>query len=330
MFKSKRSLVLVVMVLAALLIAPGLLSGVANEDPVEIYYFPGGNPGGAFATVKYNGGKDAAEILGDKADVKIQFSGWDPQVMASQFQEAVAVRPDCISVLGWGALKPLIPDAIEKGVVVTMQNVDLPELRKRYAAQGLGYVGQELYSSGYKLGSAAVRRAGLGEGDRALVWGLFAQPERGDRSRGVKNALEEAGVTVDTMEISMEVDNDPVAGIPVIVGYLQSHPDTKLVVTDHGALTATLQQYFEAAGLGPDEIYGAGFDLSPATVDAIKSGYTDLVLDQQPYLQGFLSVMQCYLSVKYKFSGLYIDTGAGLAHAGNIEALAALAEAGIR
>ncbi|MFP4589631.1 MAG: hypothetical protein ACLFO3_06680, partial [Candidatus Acetothermia bacterium] len=80
----------------------------------------------------------------------------------------------------------------------------------------------------------------------------------------------------------------------------------------------------------PDEIYGAGFDLSPATVDAIESGYTDLTLDQQPYLQGFLPVLQIYLTEKYKFSGLYIDTGSGLVHSGNIDVIAPLAEEGIR
>ncbi len=159
---------------------------------------------------------------------------------------------------------------------------------------------------------------------------MKSEPTRGQRTQGAIDALEEKGIEVDYIEISSEVDADASAGIPVITGYLQSNPDCELVITDHGALTATQEQYFSAAGLDPDEIYGAGFDLSPATVKAIQSGYTDLVLDQQPFLQGFLPIFQTYLSAKYKFSGLHIKTGAGLIHSGNIEAIAPLAEEGIR
>ncbi|HLV09799.1 MAG TPA: hypothetical protein VKY40_06295, partial [Halanaerobiales bacterium] len=117
---------------------------------------------------------------------------------------------------------------------------------------------------------------------------------------------------------------------PVIAGYLQANPDCDLVVTDHGNLTSSLPVYLESAGLGPDDIFGAGFDLSAATAEAIKSGYTDLVLDQQPYLQGFLPVMQIYLAKKWGFAGLHIDTGAGLIHEDNIDMIAPLATEGIR
>ncbi|MCG2822042.1 MAG: hypothetical protein L6371_09250, partial [Candidatus Atribacteria bacterium] len=81
---------------------------------------------------------------------------------------------------------------------------------------------------------------------------------------------------------------------------------------------------------GPDDIYGSGFDLSPATVNSIKSGYTDLVLDQQPFLQGFLPIMQIYLTKMYGFSGLHIDTGGGLISKDNIDLIAPLAEKGMR
>ncbi len=333
MFKSKISLVLVAMALVALLIGPGLFTGAANEEPVEIYFFPGGPPGGTFSTVVYNGARAAEKILGDRVDMKYKWSDWSPQKMVNQFQEAVAANPDGIAIMGHpgvDAYEPFVKEAIDKGIIVTSQNTTLPELEKMYKSKGFGYVGQELYPSGQILGEGIVSRGGFGEGDKALVWGLKSEPTRGLRTKGVIDALEEAGVTVDYMEISSEVDKDAAAGIPVIVGYLQSNPDCDIVVTDHGQLTATQQQYFEAAGLGPDEIYGAGFDLSPRTVDAIKSGYTDLVLDQQPFLQGFLPVFQIYLTAKYQFAGLHIDTGAGLIHEGNIEAIAPLAEEGIR
>jgi simple sugar transport system substrate-binding protein len=55
----------------------------------------------------------------------------------------------------------------------------------------------------------AVRRFELGEGDRAFVWGLLSQPTRGERTQGVIDALEEAGVTVDYQEIDPATNADP-------------------------------------------------------------------------------------------------------------------------
>jgi len=330
MLKRWVRLIWLPLVLIGLVVAPLMAQ---DEEPVRIYFFPGGPPGGSFAVVVYNGAKAAAEILGDRVSVEYVWSNWSPQKMVTQFQEAVAANPDGIAIMGHpgdDALEPFVDKALKKGIIVTSQNTTLPRLEARYKGEGFGYVGQELYASGHLLGKAAAKRAGLEEGDKALVWGLKHEPTRGQRTRGAIDALEEAGVEVDYLDISPEVDKDASNGIPVMVGYLQSNPDCKLVITDHGQLTSTQEAYFSAAGLGPDDIYGAGFDLSPATAAAIKSGYTDLVLDQQPFLQGFLPVMQIYLTVKYGFSGLHIDTGAGLIHAGNIGMIAPLAEQGIR
>lgn len=86
----------------------------------------------------------------------------------------------------------------------------------------------------------------------------------------------------------------------------------------------------KGAGKGPDDVIGIGFDLTAATVEAIRNGFCDLILDQQPYLQGYLPILQICLTKKYGFSGLHIDTGSGFIDAGNVEAVAKLAEEGIR
>ena len=74
----------------------------------------------------------------------------------------------------------------------------------------------------------------------------------------------------------------------------------------------------------------AGFDLSPATLTAIRGGWTDLVIDQQPWLQGYLPILQICLTKIFGFSGLHIDTGGGFANKDNIEFLAPLVEKEIR
>jgi simple sugar transport system substrate-binding protein len=297
----------------------------------KIVFFPGGSPGGPFATVVYNGAVAAAADFG--ADVEYVWSDWNPEKMVTQFVEAAATKPDGIAIMGHPgdeAFGPVVDDAQAQGIIVTSQNTTLPELEAKYASGGFGYVGAELYSAGYALGSEAVGRFGLAEGDRAMVWGLLAQPGRGERTRGVVEALEEAGLTVDYLEIDDTTNADASAGTPTFVGYVSANPDVKLVVTDHGALTATLETYLTSAGLGPDDVYAAGFDLSSATVEAIRGGWTDLVIDQQQWLQGYLPILQICLTHNFAFTGLHIDTGAGFAHVDNVDLLADLVDEQIR
>ncbi len=298
---------------------------------VRIVFFPGGPEGGVFAVNVYNGAVAAAADLG--ADVEYVWSDWNVQTMLTQFSEVAATAPDGIAVMGHPgdeAFDPLIEQAEADGIIVTSQNTTLPNMEAAYAGGGFGYVGQDLYGSGHALGVEAIRRFGLQSGARAMVWGLLSQPTRGLRTQGVIDAFEEGGLVVDYLEIDDATNADPAAGSPTFVGYVSANPDVRVVVTDHGGLTATMETYFTAAGLGPDDVYGVGFDLSPATVAAIRGGWTDLVIDQQPWLQGYLPILQICLTKVYGFSGLHIDTGGGFATADNIELLAPLAEQNIR
>ncbi len=298
---------------------------------VRIVFFPGGPQGGVFANNVYNGAKAAQADLGPKVDYV--FSDWDPQKMIQQFKEVAATKPDGIAVMGHPgdeSFDPLIIEAEKNGIIVTSQNTTLPNMQAAYAANGFGYVGQDLYGAGFALGNEAVKRFGLKAGDRAMVWGLLSQPTRGERTKGAKEALEKAGLIVDYIEIDAATNKDAPAGTPTFVGYVSSHPDVKLVITDHGGLTATAETYLKGAGKKPGEIQIAGFDLSPATVAAIKGGWTGLVIDQQPWLQGYLPILQICLTKTYGFSGLHIDTGGGFADKDNIDFLAPLAEKEIR
>jgi simple sugar transport system substrate-binding protein len=253
--------------------------------------------------------------------------------MVQQFREAAATKPDGIAVMGHPgdeAFDPLIDDAVSKGIIVTSMNTTLDKAEKKYAAQGMGYVGAELYAAGHDLGVEAVKRFALKKGDRAMVWGLLSQPTRGLRTKGVMDALKQAGMKVDYLEIDASTNKDPAAGAPTFAGYASSHKDLKLLVTDHGGLTATAETYLKAAGKNAGDIQVAGFDLSPATIAAIKGGWTGLVIDQQEWLQGYLPILQICLTKVYGFSGLHINTGAGFVDKGNVDLVAPLAEKNIR
>ncbi|MCL6613484.1 MAG: substrate-binding domain-containing protein [Firmicutes bacterium] len=298
---------------------------------VRIVFFCGGNEGCPFASVVYRGAKAAENDLGCRVDYV--WSDWLPDKMVAQFKDAVAKRPDGIAVMGHPgvkALAPLVDEAIAKGIIVTSQNTSLPELEEKYKDRGFGYVGQELYESGLMLAKGAAKRAGLKSGDRALVWGLLGQETRGLRTKGCIDALKNLGVKVDYIEISDAVNADASLGTPVVTSYIAKNPDVKMIITDHGALTSTLGTYLKAAKKKPGEIFGAGFDLSAATVSAIKEGWVGAVLDQQPYLQGYLPILQICLTEKYGFSGLHIDTGAAIIDKTNIDPVAVLAQQGIR
>ena len=137
--------------------------------------------------------------------------------MITQFQEAVATKPDGIAVMGHpgdDAFDPLIDDARSQGIIVTVMNTELPKAQAKYATAGLGYVGAVLHDAGAALANEAIARGGLKSGDRAFVWGLVAQAGRGERTQGILDALEEAGLTVDYLEIDDATNADPASGRP--------------------------------------------------------------------------------------------------------------------
>ncbi|MBE0530457.1 MAG: substrate-binding domain-containing protein [Rhodospirillales bacterium] len=298
---------------------------------LNFVFFPGGPEGGPFASIVYNGAKAAADMTGCRVDYV--WSEWNPEKMVTQFREAIARRPDGISIMGHpgeAALGPLIDQARKQGIIVTTANVDLPKYESQYKADGFGYAGQKLYDSGFNLGQATFGTCKLAAGDKVLVWGLLGQPGRGQRTQGIVDALEKAGAKVIYLEISDEINKDAAQGAPSFSSLSAANPDLKAAVTDHGALTATQGLYHRAAGKKPGEICGAGFDLSAPTAQAIKEGWVSVVLDQQPFLQGFLPVMQLYLTKKFGFAGMNIDTGAALITKANVEQVAPLAEKAIR
>lgn len=297
----------------------------------KIVFFPGGTAGGGFETVVYNGALAAAEDTG--ADVQYMWSDWDPAKMTNQFTQAVATKPNGIAIMGHPgdeAFDPLIDDAESQGIIVTSMNTQLPTAQAKYGSNGFGYAGAILYDAGYALGQEAVKRSGVKAGDTAFLWGLLSQAGRGERTKGVKDALENAGLTVIYQEIDDATNKSAAAGVPVFTGIMSSNPGIKLMVTDHGNLTGTVQTFLEAAGKKAGEVYAAGFDMSGNAIEAIRGGWLQLVIDQQQYLQGYFGVLQICLSHNYGFSGLQIDTGAGFADKNNVEQLAALVAKQIR
>lgn len=320
------------MLLGALIYSPEVqAAGTQSGKGMTIYFDVGGSVGESYATVVQNGAAQAAIDLG--CDIKFVYSDWDPQTMIENFKKSLANKPDGIVVMGHpgdDAYKPLIEEALSKGILVTASDTELPSTLAANQSKGFGYVGVDNKARGVALASEAIRRFGLKKGDKAIVWGLKSKPTRGLSTIGITDTLEEAGIVVSYMEITPEIDKDASLGAPLMTAALAANPDTKIVFMDHGALTAQLENFFRIANIAPDNIIGCGFSLSPATASAIKSGYVDLVGDGQPFLQGYLPVLQLVMTKRFGFSGLNIETGAGFVHKDNIDIIAPLAEKGLR
>jgi simple sugar transport system substrate-binding protein len=171
---------------------------------------------------------------------------------------------------------------------------------------------------------------GLKSGDEAMVYGVFSQAERGQSEKGLADTLEAAGLTVDRLEITQEANSDASLAVPVLTAYIQAHPNLKAIGTQHGGVTGILAEVLQKAGKQPGDIIVGGIDLAPATIDGVKSGYVSATLDQLLYLQGFMPVLQCVLTAKYKMPGLNLNTGAGTVTPQNIDSLVELIDAGIR
>jgi len=297
---------------------------------LTVYMQMGGQQGDASTLARTNGAKAAAAHLGIK--LIEQYSGWDPQKMIEQFKEAIAADPDGIAIMGHpgeDAMAPLIDQAVGMGIIVTSGNNPLADNESKYQTKGFGYAGANLYDGGYVTGVAMVA-AGLKSGDKALVYDIWHQEGRSESPRGIKEALEAAGVVVDTLDITNDVDTDASLAIPILTAYMEANPDLKAIGTQHGNITAVLPKVFEAAGKQPGDVIAGGIDLSPATVDGIQKGWISASFDQVLYLQGYFPVQQIWLMANYLIPGLHINTGVGTVTPDNVAQIAPLIEQGIR
>lgn len=295
---------------------------------VKIVFMTGGDLGSGFADVVYNGAVQATADLGPTT--QYVGSAWDVNKMITDFKTAAATHPDGIAVMGHpgdDAFKPLVDDAVKNGIIVTSQNTQLTKTETSYKGVGFGYVGAELYSQGQSVGNEAISVFGLKSGDEVFLWGLESQPGRGQRTKGVDDALKAGGIKVDYLEIDDATQKDQTAGIPIFTSFMSSHPNVKAVITDHGDLTAALPKLLKAAGKNPGDVKGAGFDAEPPSIQGIKDGWIGFVNDQQEWLQGYLPILNICLTKKYGFSGLHVDTGAGFITKDNVAMVAPLVAA---
>jgi len=313
--------------LSALLVLPGAaMAQDAVDSGMTIYFQMGGNPGDSATLARELGARAAAKVL----NVKLieQHAGWNPQTMITQANEALAAQPDAIVVMGHpgtSAMTPFLKKAKDAGIVVVVNNNELPGTDN-------SYFGLDNFQAGQKLAQLTIDDGKLKAGDKIVVYGAFIEGAPGnDVAKGTMQVLDAAKISYDKLQWSNEAVADPSLSVPVLVAYLQSNPDTKaIIVPGHSGITAVLGKVLKDAGKNPGDVVASGFDISPGAIQGLKDGYLTVVLDQQPYLQGFMPVVAAVLQKKYGLSGMVMNTGGGSITKDNVDAVVDLVKTGIR
>ena len=180
--------------------------------------------------------------------------------------------------------------ALEAGIPVFSYNAD---------AKGndrLAYIGQDLYASGEALGRRIVELVGEGQ-----VVGFIATPGQLNiqpRLDGARAAIKASGKKIELSEVATgPTVNEEVTRVD---SYYVGHKDVKGMFAVDAGSTMAVGKTMEKYGLHAKGVHAGGFDLLPQTLDAIAGDHLDFTIDQQPYLQGFYTVMEMAM---FKYSG---------------------------
>jgi simple sugar transport system substrate-binding protein len=256
-----------------------------------------------FVPAKY-GSYDAAEILG----VDVEWTGStssDVGEMVRAMRRAIETKADgiAVSIIDPTAFNGPTALALSRGIPVVSYNADGGKSNAR-----LAYFGQDNYQSGLELGA---RLVGLVQsGDVYLFIATPRQQNIQPRIDGALDAIRDSGRPITAHVVASGVDVG--AELKKIEATYQAHRSLRgLFAVDAGS-TAGVANVMCRHRLHERGVRAGGYDLLTPTLQAIHNREVDFTIDQQPYLQGFLPVLQLFL---YRYSSGLVapaDTNTGL------------------
>ncbi|KAB2347522.1 sugar ABC transporter substrate-binding protein [Actinomadura rudentiformis] len=260
-----------------------------------------------FFTATQYGAQDACALLG----CEFQWTGSKESVvpeMISATNAAISAKADglAVAVVDKTAFKQPVDNALNAGIPVVSYNAD--GARGDPGTNRLAYVGQDLYLSGYQLGTriAELMTGGDAVGFIATPGSLNIQP----RIDGAKDAIKASGKSINFRDVASGAELPK--ELSTVDAYAQGHPNLKGMFAVDAGSTEAVGKVVAKYKLKNKGVAAGGFDLNPATLTAIKAGNLDFTIDQQPYLQGFLPVLYLWM---YKLTGGLIappDSNTGL------------------
>lgn len=291
---------------------------VTEGEDVTIAIITHGD-GGVFWSVAQKGAEQAGKDLG----ITVQYQGAnnDGAAQAKMIDDAVAAGVDAIAVslADPGALEASVKAAVAAGIpVITMNSGS--DLFKELGA--ITHVGQDEFVAGQGAGEKFAA-----EGKKKLLCVMQEQSNVGLEAR-CNGAADTFGGEV--VNINTSGDADPTTSQAEIKAALDADADIDAIFAT-GPIGAVLANA-AVKELGRDVMIGA-VDLSTDLLDAIEAGEIAFTIDQQQYLQGYLSVVFLYLNAinaNTVGGGLPVYTGPGFVTNDNVASVKTLVAAGTR
>ena len=250
------------------------------------------------------GSEDAATLLGARLEWTGSSSS-DVGEMVKAMVRAIDKRASgiAVSLIDPDAFNGPTALALRRGIPVVSYNADGGKANAR-----LAYIGQDNYQSGLELGARIVSLVSGGE--VCLFIATPGQENIQPRIDGALDAIRDSGKRIDVQVVASGVDvahektkiEETYRTRPILRG---------LFAVDAGS-TAGVAAVMREHGLHARGVRAGGYDLLPETLRAISNRDLDFAIDQQPYLQGFLPVLQLFLD---RYSGGLVapaDTNTGL------------------
>ena len=324
--KSSKRAVLVAM-LAALAAQPALA-----DKKLRFTFVHPSNTTNIFFQAVQRGMKDACEKV--QADCQMLYvqNEMDIQQELTNLDTAVAQHVDgiMVTIVNDTAYNDAIKRAIDAHIPVIAVNTD--DSRGAAGSPRLSFIGQNYQAAGYALGKSVTPL--FPKGPIHVLLGASAPGQNWTEARlgGVVHALQDFKAAHPDQKVTwarIDTGMDLAGTGSRVAAYVTQHPETTAYF-DAGFWEAGAAVAVADAGYKPGQLLMGGFDTVPAALEQMKKGYIQRIVDQQPYLQGFLPVIQLYLIDKYKLSPWDVDTGRTVIKPADVDALMALSKAGIR
>ena len=140
--------------------------------------------------------------------------------------------------------------------------------------------------------------AAVGSGEVGLFIATPGSANLQPRIEGAEKAIKASGKSITTSAIATgaAVAQEQSA----IEAWYLSHKGAKGMYAVDGGSTESLAKVMQKLGLASKGVKAGGFDLTEQTQKLLQEGNIEFTIDQQPYLQGFLPVLELFM---YKVSG---------------------------
>jgi simple sugar transport system substrate-binding protein len=320
---------------ATLLLATTLFAGpsIASAEGLNIVFTHHSSASNTFWQAVKKGYDDACGKVEAKCNMIFTQTEGSVEQQLANMRAALAAKPDALltSIVDNKAFDDVIKEARDAGVLVIAVNVDDTEGAKGNARQA--FIGQGFKPAGYSLGKA-ISESFPKEGPIKVLVGISAPGQNWSESRGagVMQFLEEYKAAHPDRQVSWErIDSgtDLAVTSDRVGAYLNAHPDTTAYF-DTGFWCAGVARSLQDRGVAPGKVLLGGFDLVPEVLQQMQKGYVQALVDQQPYMQGFMPVMEAYLNKKVGLAPSDIDTGQGIVRPDQADAIMALSAQGLR